>query len=319
MSDAITTSSETDFQQAKTILAAKGKSFYWASHLLSDIHARRATRLYRFCRYLDDLVDEATSPDAAKAALKSVETAVITRRSEDAIVNDALQLIDECHIYREAILELIRGVASDLETVRIADEPELLRYCFRVAGTVGIMMCAVLDVRDPVAMPHAIDLGIAMQLTNICRDVKEDANLGRRYLPASLVGDVDPSALRSPAPQGTPRIEAALARLLEMAENYYSSGMAGLAFLPLGARSGIVVASQIYRQIGVQLKANHFAYWKARTTVSSRSKAMITARSLAMSVCTPSFWHVQAEHDAKLHRDLAGLPCAHVVEIGSHG
>ena len=319
MSVALDDPPDTGYRQAHALLAAKGKTFYWASHLLGERHAQRATLLYRFCRYLDDLVDEASSPDYALAALESVRAGILSGHSTDAVVADALRLIKECGVNSQAVLELINGVESDLGTVRLADEADLLRYCYRVAGTVGIMMSAVLEVRNEAALPYAIDLGIAMQLTNICRDVAEDAGMGRRYLPASLVGDISPGELRLPTPQTAARAEQALARLLNLAETYYASGMAGLPFLPLGARSGIVVAGQIYRQIGVQLKSAGYNYLKARAVVSARAKAFVTARALVVYVCNPSFWRVSAAHDANLHLALRGLPCVHTAERPSHG
>ena len=153
----------------------------------------------------------------------------------------------ECGIEPEIARELIAGMASDAETVRVADEAELLRYCYRAAGTVGLMMCRVLDAREPAAAAHAVDLGIAMQLTNLCRDVADDARMGRRYLPASLVGDLPPGDLIEPSPALRPKVRAAVARLLALAELYYASGEAGLPFLPVRARAGILVAGRVYR------------------------------------------------------------------------
>jgi phytoene synthase len=141
----------------------------------------------------------------------------------------------ECGIEPGIVRELIAGMASDAETVRVADEAELLRYCYRAAGTVGLMMCRVLDAPEPAAAAHAVDLGIAMQLTNLCRDVSADARMGRRYLPASLVGDIGPTELIDPSPTLQPALRAAVARLLALAETYYASGEAGLPFLPVRA------------------------------------------------------------------------------------
>lgn len=303
-----------DYNQAYALLAAKGQSFHWASHLLGSTHTQRATRLYRFCRYLDDLVDEATSADSALRSLNSVKAAVLAGNSSHAVVSDALKLMKECGINPDAVQELINGVSSDLGTVRVTDEAALLRYCYKVAGTVGIMMCAVLDVRDNSALPHAIDLGIAMQLTNICRDVTEDARLGRRYLPASLVGDLNPEDIIVPTSQDEVYIQRALAGLLSLAENFYASGMAGLSFLPLGARSGILVAAHIYREIGLKLKRAEYADWKKRTVVSKGAKAAVTFRALAFNVATPAFWRVVAPHDADLHEALRALPFVHTTE-----
>ena len=221
---------------AEATLARQGRSFHWARRLLGATHAARATRLYAFCRHLDDLVDEAASPEAARAALAAADRDLAAGRSDDPILQDGLALMRECGIEPEIARELIAGMASDAETVRVADEAELLRYCYRAAGTVGLMMCRVLDAPEPAAAAHAVDLGIAMQLTNLCRDVADDARMGRRYLPASLVGDVAPAELIDPSPALRPKVCAAVTRLLALAETYYASGEAGLPFLPVRAR-----------------------------------------------------------------------------------
>jgi len=293
---------------ADATLARHGRSFHWARRLLGAAHADRATRLYAFCRHLDDLVDEAGSPGSAREALAAARAAVATGRSEDPALRDGLALMRECGIGADIVGELIAGMESDAGRVRVADEAELLRYCYRAAGTVGLMMCRVLDARDPAAAPHAVDLGVAMQLTNLCRDVAADARLGRRYLPASLVGDLEPSALADPSPGLRPRLRAAVARLLALAERHYASGEAGLPFLPPGARAGILVAGRVYRGIGRRLAARDHAYWEGRVAVSDPRKAAITLGALLTRPASPAFWRRPARHEAALHRALVGLP-----------
>lgn len=294
---------------AQAVLAAKGRSFYWASKLLGTRHADRATRLYGFCRYVDDLADEATSIASAQAALEQTRAAIRTGITHDPLIQDMLALMSECAIDPAIVLELIDGVASDLGTVRIADEVALLRYCYRVAGTVGLMMCAVLDVTDTRAHAHAVDLGIAMQLTNICRDVASDALLHRVYLPAALLGDVEAESLINPIASLQPQVTACEASLLEKAELYYRSGEQGLAYLPVGARSGILVAARIYRAIGTTLQRHHYRYWPQRVVVSTAAKALITAHALLTRPFALSFWRPHHAHNTMLHATLHGLPC----------
>jgi phytoene synthase len=293
---------------AEATLARQGRSFHWARRLLGATHAARATRLYAFCRHLDDLVDEAESPEAARAALAAADHDLATGRSDDPIVQDGLALMRECGIEPEIARELIAGMASDAETVRVADEAELLRYCYRAAGTVGLMMCRVLDARETAAAAHAVDLGIAMQLTNLCRDVADDARMGRRYLPASLVGDLPPADLIGPSPVLEPKLRAALARLLALAESYYASGEAGLPFLPVRARAGILVAGRVYRAIGHRLAAREHAYWAGRAFVPDWRKAAITLAALTTQPLRGAFWSRPTPHHAPLHRALVGLP-----------
>ena len=275
---------DTTFASADKLLAQRGHSFHWARRLLNARHAERATRLYGFCRRIDDIADELVdgraSPAVALEALAAVRLALQTGQSNDAALRDMLQLMQDCGIAPAIPLELIQGVESDLGEVRVADMAELLRYAYQVAGTVGLMMTAALDVTTPEALPHAIDLGIAMQLTNICRDVREDALLGRRYLPATLVGAVEPAALI--APTGALRAAAvhAVRTLLDVADRHYASGEQGLRHLPAGARSGILVAARMYREISVVLRQRDFDCWSSRARVSTATKVVITLGSL---------------------------------------
>ncbi len=265
---------------ADALLTKRGRSFHWARRLLSAPHAERATRLYGFCRRIDDIADDAVSAADAHAGLAAVRRALETGRTDDLWVGDMLQLMRGCGIDPAIPLELIRGVEGDLGDVRVADLDELLRYCYRVAGTVGLMMTAVLDVRAPAALPHAIDLGIAMQLTNICRDVREDALQGRRYLPATLVGTLDPAALVDPDDAVRATASRALRTLLDLADRFYASGEEGLRHLPRGARVGILVAARAYRSIGVVLRRRDYDCWSSRAVVGTMRKTAITVHAL---------------------------------------
>ena len=300
---------------ADTVLAARGRSFYWARHLLNPQHAARATRLYRFCRHIDDLADDAISAELAADALDVLSDAIAHRHAISPLVADALDLMQECEIDVSIMLELIRGVRSDVGVVQYADERSLLHYCYQVAGTVGIMMCHVLDVKDSAALHHAIDLGIGMQLTNICRDVAEDAALGRRYLPASLVGVRDPMALLQPAPSLRPMVTCAIETVLAKADAYYNSGERGLHYLPAGARAGILVAARLYRAIGKRLLQRRCDYWTRRTIVPTTHKIGLTVQALlelriarADLSSDASHFSAHRRHDALLHVPLAGLP-----------
>ena len=278
---AVATTAGVDRPAADELLAMRGRSFHWARRLLNARHAERATQLYGFCRRVDDLVDEARCPVEAHAALDHLRRALQAGQSDDAELAEMLQLMHTCRIDPSIPLELIRGVESDLGEVRVADIDELLLYCYRVAGTVGLMMTAALDVTAPEALPHAIDLGIAMQLTNICRDVRDDAILGRRYLPAELVGSLEPAALIDPTPAVRATVTDALRMLLDTADRHYASGEQGLRHLPAGARTGILVAARAYRGIGAVLRERGFDCWSSRAAVSAAGKVAITLRALA--------------------------------------
>lgn len=303
----MTSSSPAAYAAAHAALAAKGRSFHWARRLLGAVHADRATRLYGFCRRVDDLADETQSPDAARAALFALGQSLRAGASRDPLTADTIRLLRDCQIDPAIPLELIRGVAGDLLPVRVADEAELLRYCYRVAGTVGLMMSAALDVTDPRALPHAIDLGIAMQLTNLCRDVREDALADRRYLPASLVGELDPARLAEPVEADQPMVRNAVATLLDLADIYYRSGEDGLAYLPTNARGSILVAARVYRAIGGRLRRRGCDYWSSRAWVTMGGKAVITVGALAALPFRQASRRPVRPHDPALHRPLAGL------------
>ena len=269
------------YAAADELLANRGHTFHWARRLLSDRHAERATRLYGFCRRIDDVADEATDAPAAHLQLAAIAQAIRRGECEDAATADMLQLMRACQIESTVPLELIRGVEGDLGQVRVGNMDELLHYCYQVAGTVGLMMAAALDVSEPDALPCAIDLGIAMQLTNICRDVRDDALMGRRYVPASLVGAIEPTELVQPTDSVRTKLVPALRLLLNTADRHYASGEQGLQYLPPGARAGILVAARTYRAIGTVLREREFDCWSSRAYVGGARKVAITLRALA--------------------------------------
>jgi phytoene synthase len=283
-----------------------GQVFCWINATLSALQGCTG-----FARYIDDLADEAANVSIAKTNLKKLSDDINKNHSEDLIVADTLLLFNECNIEKTIVLELIKGVDSDLAQVRMRDLDELLRYCYQVAGTVGLMMCKVLDIEDKTAYPFAIDLGIAMQLTNICRDVRDDAVLGRRYLPTTLVSNLEPTELITPNEDIQQPLSAALANLLGIADNYYKSGNAGLPFIPLRARAGILIASKLYQAIGIKLQKQHYQYWQKRAMLSRQDKLMLSIKTLFALFFTADFWRVATAHDKKLHKSLSALPYTH--------
>ena len=311
---------EQALEAADAVLALKGSSFHWARHLLGKTHANRATMLYGFCRYIDDLADEATSVSDAKQALQLLSNDIATGCVRNAMTQDALLLIKECNIAPEIIQALIDGVMSDLEPVAMQYMNDLLRYCYRVAGTVGLMMCKVLDIDDEKAYPFAIDLGIAMQLTNICRDIADDAKLGRRYLPASLVSNLKATDLVNPAADMQVNLQSAVKNLLAVADDYYKSGESGLPYIPTNARFGMAVAAKVYSEIGTVITQQGYQYWLGRAVVSKKTKCRITIFSLLNACFSPHFWRLPKAHHAQLHQALAGLPMANtqLITVNAH-
>ena len=312
------TQANDSFVDADRVLAAKGKSFYWARQLLGPRHASRATRLYRFCRYVDDLADEDQSAARSKKNIAALRESIHSGLTADAVVQDGITLINECQIDKRVVLDLIAGVWSDTELVRMADDAHLMQYCYQVAGTVGLMMCKVLNTDQPEAEPFAIDLGMAMQLTNICRDVQTDALVDRRYIPSALVNGLAPSELIAPSEEHKQLVKQAVATLLDVADDYYQSGEKGLSYLPFRARLAILVAARIYREIGQKLRRQQCEYWHQRIVVSKAKKFMITLEVLLTAPLTLKFWRYPSRHDAKLHEPLAPRDSKSLLSVQGH-
>jgi phytoene synthase len=282
------------------VLARHGKSFYWASFFLGKNLADRAAQLYQFCRYVDDLAD-GDLPDR-KESLNDIRARLEgSGHPAGPEIEAFIQLANDCNIPLIAARELLDGMLADQQPTALNDTAELLRYCHAVAGTVGLMMCRVLNCEQQRADSFAIDLGIAMQMTNIARDVLEDAHMGRRYLPACWV-DLPASAIAEADSLSYQPVASAINQLLDLSEDYYRSALLGIQLLPFRARLAITVALRIYRQIGWLLRRRNLRWWQGRVFVSSAEKALLSIRSVADLV--PK--QVPA-HNRKLHQHLRGL------------
>ena len=285
------------------VLRRHARTFWLASWFLPRSRRSDAAVVYAFCRLVDDLADEADSPQAAGQALTQVLDELNGRKPARPLVAAYRSIVEQAGIGLAPARNLIAGVLSDLDAVRIASDAALLRYSYQVAGTVGLMMCGVLGVRDEAAFPHAVDLGIAMQLTNICRDVLEDAGLGRVYLPADRLQAVGVSHQAVLSGQAPSQAVAQVVRdLLCMAEAYYQSGRAGLRYIPLRSRVAIAVAAQVYRAIGRVLLARGADALAGRVVVGPGRKLF----EVTWALC--GLWPARVPHRAELHKDLVGLP-----------
>ena len=288
------------------------RSFNFAARALPSSRRMDTALLYAFCRAVDDAADEARSPVTAKAELSHLRDQILGARPAEPLVGALLSVAQRRNIDLRHALSLIEGVESDLGTVALADDEALHRYCYKVAGTVGLMMCGILGVEDPNATAHAVDLGIAMQITNICRDVAEDAARGRVYLPKTRLSQVGISQ------EGLRRREvdrralsAVIQALLKEADLYYASGERGLAFIPLRPRLAVLIAARVYRAIGAGLRAQQYDPLRGRVIVSAPRKLAIAARALG-TIASRRFYTPPQTHQARLHRHLHGLPGAHL-------
>ena len=298
-------------KESNDILFNKGKTFYWAKFFLSKNAALQATRLYRFCRYIDDLADEAKDKNQAVAYLNNIKAELKSGESNDAVIKDAIALFDECDIPILIPTELINGVLADLDWVRIQTEAQLLEYCYQVAGTVGIMMCKVLNVSCPNALYHAIDLGIGMQLTNICRDVYADALMDRVYLPASITGPTSPEDIIKLDDLNRTKLIQAITLLLKMADCYYASGYSGLVKLPIRSRISILIAAKLYQQIGFKIQRTQFKNFKDKVFIPFEMKLLISINVCFKALIDPKFWAYRSHHRKTLHQLIAQLPFCH--------
>ena len=300
----MSTSSE---NTAEEILRRNGRSFNFARVFLKRAHGQRAARLYAFCRYIDDIADEAGDVKQAIEILKQVRSQLTRNLPSSPRVADFINLAQDANIDTTTATDLIDGVASDLDTVAFETTAELLQYAYKVAGTVGLMMCRVLEVDDPRATPFAIDLGVAMQLTNIARDMREDALNGRRYVPATWLAGVSAKEIITPDASLKLRLQATSQRLIELAELYYESAYNGFGFLPGRSRFAILIAARVYRQIGLKLKRRDFATWRGRTVVSTTEKIMVAIAATATYLTDLRLHRCSLEHNAELHVTLRGF------------
>ncbi len=263
---------------AEQIMARGGRTFHLASRLLPARMRLHAAELYAYCRFADDVADEDEAGKGEQLAAVIAAMEADPLGDEAAMLGWPVQLEAEYPGISRIAVTLTRALAADTDPRQIATEPELLQYAFGVAGTVGLMMCRILGA-PPEGAQAASHLGIAMQLTNIARDVREDRERERYYLPAEWIA---PAALQAALDGGDPLpLVAATRRLLARAEDFYASADAGMHFLPLRARVAILAAAACYREIGVVVGRNIPLSWSRRATVSGSRKAVLVAQACA--------------------------------------
>lgn len=271
--------------EARRVLAAKSRSFALAGRMLGREARDRAAVVYAFCRRADDAIDLAPAGRQAEAIARlrgELAELYAGRATGDPVLDAFGEVARACRIPRAYPDELIAGLEMDASGVRYGSFAELGRYCYRVAGTVGLMMCHVLGLRHDRALPRAVHLGIAMQLTNICRDVAEDWALGRLYLPADMLGQEGAgdlaSALGGPFPEAARRpVVRVVRRLLAEADCFYASADRGMFDLPPRAAFAIRIARLVYSAIGSQLAAQGYDPLAGRAVVPARKKLILAA------------------------------------------
>jgi phytoene synthase len=268
-------------------LTQHSRSFAWAGKLLPRTERRDAAVLYTYCRLADDAID-LVEPAAQPAALATLQAALASvYRAEpqrDVRLSAFQELAQRTGLPREYPEQLLAGMAMDTQGTQYRTLDELLLYCYRVAGVVGLMMCHVLGLRDARALKNAAHLGMAMQLTNICRDVAEDWQRGRLYLPLSLLDQAAAEALSGLCGGALPRaaqasLTRATRRLLAEAERFYRSADAGLSSLPLRAAFSIRAARLIYSAIGGRILRPDYDPYAMRAVVPASQKLRLILKA----------------------------------------
>ena len=219
---------------SQNYLSIYAKSFNWAGFFLPRVKYSNCSALYDFCRTVDNIADDNNNLDIKRKNLLEFKKRFFEKDFNSSKIKKMWKIIDEFSISTKIIDDLFDGVESDLkDKVQLNSRKDLLIYSYRVAGTVGLMMAKILKVKSEEALKAAIDLGIAMQLTNIARDVIEDEKLNRKYI------DCDFEKIKD---------------TLNLADLFYNSCFKSIREIPISSRFAILVARRVYRQIGNEIK-----------------------------------------------------------------
>jgi len=214
----------------QNLISKHAKSFNWAGFFLSKETFSKCSILYDFCRSIDDIADGDETLSIRKKKFIEFKSNFINKNSSNSLIKNIYSLLESENISKKIVEDLFDGIESDLKpTVVINSKKDLLVYSYRVAGTVGLMMAKILKVKDVYALKGAIDLGIAMQLTNIARDVIEDKKKNRSYIKDDL---------------------NSIKEVIEIADTFYKSSFVAIKYIPVISRFSIIVARRVYKKIG---------------------------------------------------------------------
>ena len=217
----------------QSYLSIYAKSFNWAGFFLPKQTYLKCSALYDFCRVADNIADSNEAIELKKIKFLDFQNNFNNKKFDDPIIKNMWQLINEFDIPLKVVNDLLDGINSDIQqSIKLNKKKDLLLYSYRVAGTVGLMMAKILRVNKKDSLKSAIDLGIAMQLTNISRDVVEDLNFGRSYI------DLNFEEIRS---------------TIKLSESYYENSFYSIKEIPLAFRFAIFVARRVYRKIGYKI------------------------------------------------------------------
>ncbi len=283
-------------QNETSVIRKHSRSFSMAARWLPADVRGDVEKLYAWCRWCDEAVDSAIDLHDATARLAILREDVQRVFEGQTVRHPAsrwlAELVQSRGIRQSEALDLLTGMEMDLHLGQVEDEETLLRYSYCAAGVVGLMICRVMGVQSRSAEKHAIDLGMAMQLTNIARDVAEDWNRGRCYIPKTWVEVESPHLCSDPSdhavlamePPSNSTVRRSVERLLSMAEVCYSSGLEGIEHLPRGCRPAIVLAARLYREIGREILRQETRVMDGRIAVPRLRLVYVACSTLITSL-----------------------------------
>ena len=312
-----------DQTQFGQIIRTKARTFAFAARFLDPERRRSTEVLYAFFRTLDDLVDE-RPPHADVAPIRAelrrwachLAAPDASPLDHDPLARALRATLDRYAIPPRYLLALVRGLEDDLDGRPIESEDDLERYAFRVAATVGLAMCHVLGATNRRAIAAASALGIAMQLTNIIRDVADDLERGRCYLPRELIERFPGAGAALAERRMNEPLRALLRAEVETARRYYRAGLCGLAELPPDARFPIAVAAELYGRILDVVERRGCDVFGGRASVGRRSKLVGTAR-LAVAMRARAVLGRDSNGDVDPERCLGRAALAELAAVGA--
>ncbi len=275
---------------SNNLISTHAKSFSWAGFFLAKQTFENGSSLYDFCRTLDDIADENTSLDSKKQKFNKIKKDFIDRNFENILIKNIYNLIKKFNISEKIVLDLFDGIESDIkENIEFKTKQELLVYSYRVAGTVGLMMAKILKVNSKIALRSAVDLGIAMQLTNIARDVVEDSDRNRKYIDHDFIK---------------------IKETLSIAELFYKSSFKSIKEIPLINRFAILVARRVYREIGNNIlrKKNLENYNKSGkifvNKIGKIKQTIFSVFDLFILIFSKSYIHLTNEEHMEIGKEI---------------
>jgi 15-cis-phytoene synthase len=283
---------DTVIAQSEVAIAQGSKSFAAAAKIFDRKTREDAVMLYAWCRHCDDVIDGQTLgheqqsdfSEGQKVRLEKLRKQTHTALSGAPIADtnfEALRrVVERNHIPPRHLDELLAGFEMDVKSRVYVTMNDTLEYCYGVAGVVGVMMAMIMGVRDPKIIDRASDLGLAFQLTNIARDVIDDARMGRVYIPRDVLARHDVTDVDADNVAQWPKLHTAACELLDQAEGYYASAAIGISALPFRSAWAIAAARRVYRDIGQKLRSGGSSAWSERVSTSKSRKVVLLGFSL---------------------------------------